>query len=283
MSNSYSNKEITIQFTLGSGETFDQNGSNTLIIKKARCHATFQYFTGLSGSELSISIWGLSKEYLSILGCMGMVAISEKQHRIKLSTGDISFFEGVIATSYADFNNIPDVPLVITASPSIRLAIESFPGFEGEGVTKVSDIIASISSTVGLAFENYGVDAVIEDPKFNGDALSCIFQAAEAVDVVFEISLTQVTIWPRGAKRDDIVLNVSKGNGLLGYPAWCPVGLLISTVYTHLAVPGRQVELTTDLPNASGRYTIIGVENTVSSELNHGQWQTTMYINNEQT
>lgn len=280
--NSYQNREITIQFTLNGGETFDGE-SNILTIKNARCHISFQSFTGLSGIDLSLTIWGLSKQYLATLGCMGMVAIANKEHRVKIWVEGSVIFEGVIATSYADFTQMPEVPLIIKANPMTPLTVKSYPGFSAQGPNEVADIIESICSAIGLSFENYGVTGVINNPYFEGNALMCIYSAAASVDAVVEITINKVSIWPKGVKRDNVVLKISSGNGLLGYPAWAPVGLLITTVYTDLAVPGRYIELKTDLPNASGEYQIIGVEHSLSSEVFGGPWQTTMYVNNEQT
>jgi len=274
---SYKQHSITIQFTLSDDDTFDGE-SNVLTIKNARCHVSFQSVTGLSGINVNLSLWGLKKEYLSQLGCMGMVAVAAKRYKIKIWADDNLFFEGVIATAYADFARMPDVPLVITANPVFSIQVKNVQGISAPGSQKAEDLLKAICNACGLSFDSYGEIEPINNPHYTGDAISCIQQIVKTVDAVCEITSTTLTVWSRGHPRGNAVLDISPQTGMLGYPTWAPVGLLVTTIYTPLAIPGSLARITTDMPNASGDYVIIGVDNILSSELPGGVWQTTMNV-----
>lgn len=270
---SYQQRKIMIEFTLAEGKKFDDRG-NVLTIQNARCYVSLAAYGGIAGTQVTLYLWGLIPQQMAALSYKGIWIDGAKPNRVRVWAGDRQIFEGFISDAYADYNQAPDVPLIITANMMFYLRAKKVSPFSAEGAVAIDDILMPLASAVGLKYENQGVQRSLPDPYFQGDITQQMLEAARAVDAEIDINVEQVTIWPKGAPRKEPTLLVSPQHGLIGYPTFTNVGLSITTLFSADIFIGRKLSLETSLPNASGQYAVIGAVHTLTSWVEGGQWST---------
>lgn len=271
---SYLRREMKVEFTLKDGATFDGQGGDTLTLTNAKCFASLAAYGGMAGTQLTLQVWGLSVEHMASLSARGIWINGVPQNRIRLWAGEHMIFDGFISDAFADYNQLPDVPLVITASMHFALRGKEVAPFSASGDVLVADVISAMAASVGLSFENVGVTATIPNPYFRGNIVQQMVDAARATGSDIEIGVDKVSIWPQGGPRGGTILYTSPQYGLIGYPVFTNVGLAINTVFSPEIYNGRLIQVETSLPNASGQYLVIGAQHSLTSWTEGGQWAT---------
>ncbi|MDE9552776.1 hypothetical protein KKJ06_18375 [Xenorhabdus bovienii] len=274
---SYIQRNIKVEFTLEEGKTFD-GGGDTLTISNMRCYVTIGAYGGVSGTEVTLHLWGLSDSQMARLSRKSMWVNGAPMNRMRVWAGEKLIFDGIIRDAYADFNQMPDVPLIITADMMFKLRGEKVEPFSVKGDISVDDIIMPMAKGLGLAYENYGVKGVRLNPYFDGDAVHQMLQAAKAFNAYIDIDTDKVVIWPKNGTRRGSELFISPESGLIGYPVFTGRGLSITTMFEPELVIGRKVELKSSLPDASATYTVTQAEHHLTSWIEGGQWHTSCML-----
>ncbi|CAK8736346.1 hypothetical protein SODG_000596 [Sodalis praecaptivus] len=270
---SYQMRHLRVEFTLAAGKTFDDRG-NVLTLDNVRGYVSLAAYGGIAGTQITLYLWGLTPQHMAVLSYKGVWIDGAAPNRIRLWAADRQIFEGFISDAYADYNQAPDVPLMITANMMFYLRAKAAPPFSAEGTVGIDTIFTSLASAAGLKYENQGVKRALPNPYFQGDITRQMLEAAQAVEADIDINVEQVTIWPKGTPRKAPALRVSPQQGLIGYPIFTSVGLSITTLFCADIFIGRQLALETALPNASGQYSVIGAVHTLTSWVEGGQWST---------
>ncbi|MGK3164746.1 hypothetical protein ACI6PW_23480 [Serratia marcescens] len=270
---SYQQRNIRVEFTLAEGRTFDDRG-NVLTVNNARCYVSLAAYGGIAGTQITLYIWGLGAKQMAALSYKGIWIGRANPNRIRVWAADRMIFEGFISDAYADFNQAPDVPLIISANMMFYLRAKKVAPFSARGSVSIDNILMPLASSVGLKYENQGVQSSLSDPYFQGDITQQMIEAARAVDAEIDINVEQVTIWPKGFPRTEPELFVSPDHGLIGYPIFTGGGLSITNLFSADIFLGRKLSLKTSLENASGKYSVIGAVHTLTSWVEGGQWST---------
>ncbi|EJC3695566.1 hypothetical protein NLE20_004873 [Salmonella enterica] len=182
-------------------------------------------------------------------------------------------FEGDITDAYADYNQAPDIPLILTGQVSFNLRNQTAADFSAKGDVAVADIIRALASSAGLKFENQGVSRSLSNPHFSGNLVQQMLDAASAADINIDLGdAEKVTIWPKGQNRNIPPVLISPDHGLTGYPVYTMTGLSVTTVFCPDLFIGRLAHLESSLPNVTGDYTITGVIHTITSRTVGGPW-----------
>lgn len=274
---SYQTRQIKVEFTLENGGTFDGRG-NILTLENGRCFASIAAYGGMAGTELTLQVWGLSIPHMAALSARGVWIRNVPQNRLRVWAGGHLIFEGFITDAYADYNQLPDVPLVVTANMQFYLRAQEVAPFSASGDVQVADVIRAMASLAGLGFENTGVTATLSNPAFRGNIVQQMVDAARAAGCEIDVGMEKVSIWPQGGTRGGEALYASPDNGLIGYPVFTNVGLAINTLFSPEIYNGRLISVETSLPNASGQYLIIGAQHSLTSWTEGGQWSTSASV-----
>ncbi|MDE9483259.1 baseplate hub protein [Xenorhabdus bovienii] len=274
---SYIQRNIKVEFTLEEGKTFD-GGGDTLTISNMRCYVTIGAYGGVSGTEVTLHLWGLSDSQMARLSRKSMWVNGTLMNRMRVWAGEKMVFDGTIRDAYADFNQMPDVPLIITADMMFKLRGKKVDAFFVKGDVSIDNIIMSMAKSIGLAYENNGVTGVLPNPYYDGNIVQQMIQAANAVDAYIDIDTDKVTIWPKDGTRRGSTLFISPQNGLIGYPVFTGRGLSITTMFEPELVIGRKVELETSLPDANAVYIATQAEHHLTSWIEGGQWHTSCIL-----
>lgn len=270
----YKQHNIKVEFQLVDGKTFDDSGNNILTIENVRAYVNMAAWGGISGTQITLQIWGLTTSQMATLSYRGIWIGSEKFNLMRVWVDSHAIFEGFISDAYADFNQLPDTPLTITASMMFGLRAKEVEPFTASGDVDIVDIITAMAKKADLTVENYGATGVISNPHYTGNVVNQIQQAANALDIDTDFGIDKVAIWPHGQPKVEKLLFTSPEYGLIGYPIFTGVGITATTLFSNEIILGRKIQIETSLPNASGTYLITGAEHYLTSWLDGGQWHT---------
>ncbi len=158
---SYRQRKITVEFTLSDGRTFGNGQGNMLTITDASCFASIAVYGGVAGTQITLYIWGMSPAHMTNLSWRGVWRQEQSTaNKMRLWADGRLIFEGDITDAYADYNQAPDIPLILTGQIHFNLRNQPAADFSAKGDVAVADIIRALASTVGLGFENQGSAAV---------------------------------------------------------------------------------------------------------------------------
>jgi hypothetical protein len=270
----YKKRSLKFQFTLKSG-AFDDRGGNILTIDNIKAELEVGAYGGVTGTTLDARVYGLSMEKMALLSYKGIQLNGAKQNMIKIWADEEPIFFGSIMNCFADMNQMPDAPLHIMATATGFEQSVIAADFSARGSVSVADIITSIAKPIGYTVVNNGVKDVRDNPYYSGDPISQIRQCARDAGIEIDISLMVISIWTRGGRKDEVKPFISPEYGLIGYPVFNNYGISFSCIYSNLIIRGRELELVTSLPNASGTYTIQAAKHYLSTWTEGGPWMTT--------
>ncbi|EBO4965783.1 hypothetical protein ABGX67_004937 [Salmonella enterica] len=271
---SYVQRDITVEFTLSDGRTFDKGKGNILTIPGAKCFATVTVYGGTAGTQITLYIWGLSPAHMADLSYRGVWRPAQSTaNKMRVKADGRLIFEGDITDAYADYNQAPDIPLILTGQVSFNLRNQTAADFSAKGDVPVADIIRALASSAGLKFENQGVSRSLSNPHFSGNLVQQMLDAASAADINIDLGdVEKVTIWPKDKALDIPAVHISPDHGLIGYPVYTMTGLSATTIFCPDLFIGRRVHLESSLPNVTGDYSLTGVIHTITSRTVGGPW-----------
>ena len=251
-----------------------------------------------NAAELKAEIFGLSSDVMNRLLAVKETAAPwhNQENAIRLETYTsadatrFTLFNGQIIDAIADFNDVPEVPLKVTASgtfkaQSVVLANRSF-----KGAAKVSDIMAYLAGQIGAGFDNVNVDAsyILRDHSVQGSAISCIEATARAADIgwLLETVGTEeaalggtLVIMKKGTSRKDATMQIHEANGLMGYPVIHSGLVDVKCLFSPFYLPHKKVRLfSKEQPIANGEYYISEITHSLDSEKSGGSWESKLTL-----
>ncbi|TBM10113.1 hypothetical protein EYY83_19020 [Hafnia alvei] len=272
----YKKRTLKFEFTLKDG-AFDESGNNILTIDNIKAEIEIGAYGGITGTTLEARVYGLSINNMALLSYKGIQLNGAKQNMMKVWADDRPVFFGSITNCFADLNQMPDAPLIISAfSTGFDQSITAAP-FSKEGVASVNEIITTIASSIGYTVVNNGVLAKLENPYFEGNPIAQIQQCAHAAGIEIDFRLGAIYIWPQGGSIDDTIPLISPQHGLIGYPVFSNYGINLQCQYSDLILRGRKIQLETSLPNGSGVYTVQTAVHHLSTWTEGGPWSTIIW------
>lgn len=270
----YKQRNLKFQFGLASGQ-FNDEGANILTLENVKAEVQVAAFGGLSANTLDAKIYGMSLKNMGLIGYKGVQYGVVTQNSVKVWAEDVALFSGTIGWAYVDANQMPDAPLIIQASTTGYAQSEPVVDFSQKGIVKIADIITAMANYIKLTVVIHAdVNGVEKDPHYTGNTIDQIRTCARNNGLLIDIRLGAIFVWPEGKPVDNNVPYVSKETGLLGYPRFDGWGLEFTTMFSPLLIQGRDVQVQTDLPNASGVYNINSAVHHLSSWIEGGPWMT---------
>lgn len=272
----YKKRTLKFEFTLKDG-AFDESGNNILTIDNIKAEIEIGAYGGITGTTLEARVYGLGIDNMALLSYKGIQLNGAKQNMMKVWADDRPVFFGSITNCFADLNQMPDAPLIISAfSTGFDQSITAAP-FSKDGVASVNEIITTIAASIGYTVVNNGVLAKLENPYFEGNPISQIQQCAHAAGIEIDFRLGAIYIWPQGGSIDDTIPLISPQHGLIGYPVFSNYGINFQCQYSDLILRGRKIQLETSLPNGSGIYTVQSAVHHLSTWTEGGPWSTIVW------
>jgi len=270
----YSKRSLRFEF-VNETSSFDESGNNTISIREARATVSFQSAGNLFGTQINVSIFGLGIEMLAALSSksMGLFGSDTERISMKVFVGETAIFAGYMTSSVANMNSIPNAALMITATANADLQNKPASPFSFNGATPVPDIINAICNAAGYKAYITGLDGlVVTNPHYEGSIFTQLESLCNDVNVAMSVAPPSISFWPQDSTRDDVMPFISPEYGLIGYPIFSNGGLMFQTQFSTLLTTGRNVQIETSLPHASGVYKLTSVTHELSSWMNDGPW-----------
>lgn len=274
----FSHKHIDLMFELGKG-AFGESGTDTVSIQGLRCSASIDFAGGAAMSFMHLRVYGMTPSQVNQLSSYGDKAFAERNNVVTLSAGDDAtgssvVFRGTMQEAIADYAGMPDVVFTVYALTAHKIALKPAPPTSYRGGVDVAVIMQGIASHLGLQFENSGVNGIIlSNPYLPGTLKDQMDSAARAANIEAHIINDRVlAIWPKLQARGDQVPLVSPGTGMIGYPAFNSMGIIVTTVFNPSINFGNAIQVESSLKPACGRWICNKLQHELESEMPNGNW-----------
>lgn len=305
---SFTEKKLRATFTLtGSNAVFPGTSANQLRVEGLRMSAVIRGAGLPAYPEASLRIWGMAQKDMNALAVV-QVLVGKPQYtrnimQIEADSGDgyTYVFSGQILQAGPVYAEAPDVYLYVHA---VSLGLDqlapakprSFPG-----VANVADIVGSIASDMGIAFENDGVTGTLTNAYYSGTLAKQLTTVCQDAGIYFAIEPATpnlLVISPAGISRTNLTtFTLTPQTGLVGYPevlgnGYINVRSFFNPAYRMngpLLIQGSDVVIDSSGPStpgaqtslnslADGKWTIGPLTHTLEALKPHGAWFTDMRL-----
>ncbi|WP_322082895.1 baseplate hub protein [Burkholderia sp. BCC1972] len=277
---SFTKKRIDVTITLGEGE-FGDDGSNTVTLTGLRVQALIAVLGGEAMAEAQVRVSGLPLSMINRLTTIGPINTAFRNNKLQLAAGDDEngmhvVYSGTIGEAHGDFQGMPDVALNILGWAGLYDSVKPVGALSYVGSVDAATIMQELADTMGLAFENNGVQVQLSNPYFPGTALAQVRACARAADINYLIDRDTLAIWPLAGARataGELPL-ISPRTGMRGYPMFSSKGISLVTEFNPDIKCGSQVKVESSLDAANGIWNVFELSHALESETPDGQWFT---------
>ena len=268
---------------------FSINGQE-LYLKGLRCQAIISNPGGNNSvASLQLRVYGMTLDQMNQYSSTGAStlagALALQRISITVLAGDEGgvvgqIFSGGVLKSYIDFSSIPEVSFIVSAQAGLWEKANPVSANSWQGTQNAETLIESLVSQIGSpwTFVNNGAHAVIQNQYVYGSIINQIQKIAKAACLPLSIDNNVVSIWANDGTRDDMVIDVSSKNGLVGYPTYNDIGFSIKVEFNPDMINGRTVNLTSMIPKANGKAPIQESIHELSTLTPDGPWFTTVVL-----
>ncbi|MCS6455933.1 hypothetical protein NX868_10205 [Burkholderia thailandensis] len=277
---SFTRKRIDLTITLGEGE-FGDDGSNTVTLTGLRVQSLITIPGGESMAGAQVRAYGLPISMMNQLTTIGPINTAYRNNKLLMAAGDDEngmhvMYSGTIGEAHADFQGMPDVAFNVLGWAGLYDSVKPVGALSYVGTVDVATIMQELANTMGLTFENNGVQVQLSNPYLPGTALAQVRACARAADINYLIDRDTLAIWPRAGARattGDIPL-ISPETGMRGYPMFSSKGITVVTEFNPDIKFGVPVKVRSSLEAANGIWNICDLSHALESELPDGAWFT---------
>jgi hypothetical protein len=272
-------RRLATTFQLNSGD-FGNGAGNVATLKGYRASARVSHAGGPSDGTLDLTIWGCSATVIAQIATLGAKLNLAPKNTVVLAAGDnngtpTTVFLGYILQAWADFGAQPEVPLHITAHTGLPQSVIPAIATSYRGSVDVGTIMSGLATSMGLKFENSGVQVQLRNPYFAGSYKSQMRECAEAAGINATIINGTLAIWPKFGFRNGAIPMVSKETGMIGYPSYTDLGIMLKTIFNPSIGFGQKINVQSSLQQATGEWVVYGLGHALDEEmLEGGQWET---------
>lgn len=275
---SFVERRIRLTFLLGQGD-FGNDGYNQSTYEGLRVSATVTKNGGVSMSQLSMRVYGMSLSAMNRLSTLGKPLTDGRNNKVRVEAGDdevgyTTVFIGTISQAWAVMNDQANAALVVTAHSGLLDALRPTAPASYTGPTSVSNIMATLAQEMGYQFEDGGVQVTLANPYLSGTPRMQVEAVAQAAGINWTIDDETLAIWPAGGTRGGLIPLLSPDTGLINYPAFTQNGLALTVLFTPSITFGGQVQVESALTPANGTWTVFSVTHELESETPGGKWFT---------
>lgn len=265
--------------------TFSGAQSGNFTAAGLRAAVTIQSFPGRQGSIGQVKVWGLTLAQMNAFSSKIPAGVAAEQFNLVIQAGDqgkklSEVLNGPIYRSYIDLTSVPDssfnVTMIDTFTGATPIAAQSQAGTQN-----AEDIISAVCAAANLKFDNSaGAHKTLSNPSTYGSALDQINALASAAGFNWLLNGKTVFIWPEGKSIDDVVIEVGPDTDppMVGYPGYWEAGLIVASEYNAQVAIGRQMKVTSVIPKAQGKWSIIQVQHELTTMMPKAPWFTTAVL-----
>lgn len=233
----------------------------------------------LSMTSMQLRVFGMDKDLMDLFSTYNKELIKLSGDQVVLSISEnggplTTIFTGNISAAFIDYNSAPDVSFNISAVSALEKKVQPAAAIGFQGEVDVASKIESLAKQIGYSFEGNGVTAKLFNQYLDGSIIQQIYKLANAANLSCLIENGKVAIWPAKSNRQLPALSVGPQTGLVGYPTFTPVGIMIKTLFNPDLKCGRLVNITSDILKANGTWIVQICDHELSTMTPDGPWFT---------
>ncbi len=265
--------------------TFSGAQAGTLSVAGLRAAVSASQLLGRVATTAKCRIWGLSLDQMNRYSTALPGAVALENFNLQIEAGDVGsepsvLVDALIYTSAVDLSEAPDSAFTVSVAGASYLAAKTIASNSFQGAQAAETMIQSICAAAQpqLKLVNNGAHAVLNNMATYGSAVDQIQKIADAAGFSWSIEGTTLSIWPEDGVRDDVVVQVGPNTGMVGYPQFTDVGLIVRSLYNSEIQVGRQMQVTSSIPKANVTWPIVTVQHDLATMLRNGPWFTTALL-----
>jgi hypothetical protein len=273
-------RHLSFSFRLGKG-AFGEDGSDTVELTGLRASVSIAKKGGVSMSEASIRIYGMTLDVMNKLTILGKPLIGATFNQITVSAGDDDSgmsvaFVGIITEAWIDASSAPRVSFIVTAHTGLVNALRPVAPTSLNGSIDLDTVMSGIAAQMvpPIGYENSGVTTQVEFAYLPGTLREQALALARHYDFNLLMDDSTLAIWPRGGKRKGVAPVISAETGMVGYPTHTQNGIQILMLYNRGIIFGGALEVRSTFTPANGFWTPFSVAHELESETPNGRWFT---------
>lgn len=212
--------------------------------------------------EGEVTIKGLSLETMEQLTSLTFLKNARQNNILVIEAGYTEdtiaqIYRGEITSAKADFNSAPDIEFVISSKSGSYPSVIPQSPISVKGQQPAIEVIQQLASQIGYNVENNGITTSISNTYIQGSPIQKIKTIANAINADLIIDDNTIVVTPRGQpRRNGITPELSKDNGLIGYPTFTDEGLQVVCFFNPELQIGGTIRIDTIVPKAKGTWKI---------------------------
>lgn len=281
----YKKRTISYEITL-TNDSFSNTDSskNTLKISDVRSYVSMEINGGMTGITIDAQIYGLSIEHMAKISGSGFKYTASQGAKIRIEVDGIVFFQGQVIWARPDYNQAPDIPLMISAMSNPDNMWKPITDTSIAGSATLKNIIGTLGGKVGVSVGDCDVNQTFTNVFLRGGFMSQYSQLQQMLDplnIFLDYNSQHISAYNQNASgsssNSDILL--SKDTGMIGYPTFTEYGIIVNAIYQEGFKINRFVKVESEIPNVSGEYKIVqGSRHSLSSWVENGPWTSTLML-----
>lgn len=280
---SFSEKQISVQFSLASGQF--EGGGNSFSVSGVKVDAQITVTGAPEIAQMALSIWGLPLTIMQQLTTVGTQWNARYKNGIDVLAGDDEsglslVFSGTIFNAFVQGDQ-PNVSLQILAAPLVFESVQDVPPTSINGSADAAGMIQKLAGQMAgiKSFENNGVNVKLTSPYYYGSPWAQARQIAQ--DGNFDITVDRgvLVVSPPGTPRQGTAPLVSPQTGMVGYPTFVQNRVVVKALFNPAVKVFGPVQIKSSLIPANGTWQVMKEELDLQSIEAGGNWFMTLYCN----
>ncbi len=278
MAGSFAKKILEAALTLEGG--FFSSGTNTLVLSGLRMSLEVEKGGQPSKNAAKLRIYGMTEQDMDSATTTAFKALGVRKNLLRVRAGDEGslavVFQGEITGAWAVYHEPPGLYFQVEALSGYYPAVVPVPPRSFSGGAAVAQIMETLAASMGYAFDNAGVDAVLSNPYLSGSDFQQAQALAEASGIDWGVDDGTLWIAPPGQPRAGEAPLVSPETGMIGYPTFDKEGLEVRALYNPAFKHGGVIKVESSIRPARGVWRVHGLKHHLESERPGGKWETTL-------
>jgi len=272
---SYSKKQLKFIIKL-SDAVFEDSGKNTIELTGLRANVEITKAGGAQFSCACCQIFGVPQEDMNDITTLMWTKdlLNKKIIEIYAVDDDNQYetlvFAGDIINAFGFYQAMPDVYLYIQSQSAYYDTLKFYAPTTYRGSIDAATVIGQISKNLGYNFENNGVTAKINNLYAANTGIEQIKAIAVAAGIDLYFDDGTIAICNPNSPRRNYVVEINQSSGMIGYPTFDGVGVLVQTLFNPLITFGGQINISSDIPRANGEWTATSIAHSLNSILPNG-------------
>lgn len=277
---SFSNKkELRFIITLGTG-TFRNTSNNQITLEGFRATVDLDKAGGMMMGTLRAQIYGVDQSDMNSITTLQWKPKAIIQNTVQVYAIDGAqqtlIFQGNIVNAWGNYQSMPDVFLQIQAQSAYFNQLQPVAPSSFKGTVDVATLMAQLAGSMGMTFENNGVQVQLSNPYLPNTALEQAKKLARDAGIDIYLDNNVLAITPPNTPRGTLIPEISPQSGLNGYPTFDGVGVNFQTFFNPAITFGGSIKLVTSITQAAGQWIVTSIAHRLESEKRDGVWFSTV-------